>query len=148
MSLLINCPHCQHEVNVPANEPTPCPNCQQIVIAEASPGLLQKSLNYEGGPVAYLLVLLVLVPAVLVVLWLGLPYMPEMSSLGKFIQGGPLLFVALAVYFIPSLIASARHASNAGLIFLLNIITGVTIIGWVAAFIWAAVDKTKNKATT
>jgi hypothetical protein len=57
----------------------------------------------------------------------------------RFGLGGYLLLLAagaLALYFLPS--AVARGKENAGLIFLLNLFTGWSLIGWIAAFIWAA----------
>lgn len=33
MNLLIDCPHCQTEVSMPANVPAACPNCGQPVVA-------------------------------------------------------------------------------------------------------------------
>ena len=44
------------------------------------------------------------------------------------------LFVVI-LYFLPSILA--RDKSDATGIFLLNLFLGWTLIGWVAAFIWA-----------
>ena len=48
-----------------------------------------------------------------------------------------MTFVALSIllYFLPSIIG--RDRSDAGAIFLVNLFAGWTIIGWVAALIWA-----------
>ncbi len=149
MKLLIDCPHCQNEVNIPANMEVACPSCRQPVIAETrlasvpKPSLLHAALHYQGGTVMFVILLVVLIPVVSAVSWFCFPYLPELKNVNHLLQGGPLLFVALMLYFIPALIASSRRASNAGLIFVLNLLAGVTIIGWVAAFIWAAVDKQK-----
>jgi Superinfection immunity protein len=45
-----------------------------------------------------------------------------------------LLFIVI-LYFLPSIIA--RDKSEATGIFLLNLFLGWTLIGWVAAFLWA-----------
>lgn len=45
--------------------------------------------------------------------------------------------LALALYFLPTSIACARSHQNAGLIFLLNLFFGFTMLGWIIAFIWA-----------
>lgn len=138
--LLIDCPHCRHEIYVPANVQTICPKCRNPVIAEAP--LLRAAPKsrapFRGGALLYFALLVLIIPLVLTASLWAAPYLPD---LGGFMQGGPLLLMGLLLYFLPSVIASSRHATNSGLIFLLNFLTGVTIIGWVAAFIWAAVDK-------
>jgi hypothetical protein len=51
--------------------------------------------------------------------------------------------IALGVlfYFLPSLIAATRDARYGGQMFLLNLVFGWTILGWLAVLIWAAVEK-------
>jgi hypothetical protein len=41
--------------------------------------------------------------------------------------------IALAVYFVPTIIALARHHHQAGMIVILNIFLGWTFIGWVVS---------------
>ena len=48
-----------------------------------------------------------------------------------------LFLVGLVIYFLPSLIA--KDKKDATTIFLVNLFTGWTFIGWVASFIWALV---------
>lgn len=51
-----------------------------------------------------------------------------------------LLFLfGIALYFIPTFVASGKR--NTGAIFLLNLFLGWTFIGWVAALVWAATDE-------
>ncbi len=45
------------------------------------------------------------------------------------------LGVGIALYFLPSIIA--RNKRNATAIFILNLLTGWSVLGWVAALIWA-----------
>jgi Superinfection immunity protein len=45
--------------------------------------------------------------------------------------------VLIGVYFVPSVIASARRHSNFGAILALNFFLGWTFLGWVAAFVWS-----------
>lgn len=53
-----------------------------------------------------------------------------------------LLFALfIAIYFLPSIIAKARKHSYKLAIFFLNLFLGLTGFGWVAAFVWAFVDK-------
>ncbi|HEX4039301.1 MAG TPA: superinfection immunity protein [Acidobacteriaceae bacterium] len=45
--------------------------------------------------------------------------------------------IGVGIYFLPSLVAAARHTHNATGIFLLNLFLGWTGIGWIIAFIMA-----------
>lgn len=45
-----------------------------------------------------------------------------------------LLFLGF-LYFLPTIVG--RNKSDAGLIFLVNLCLGWTLVGWVVAFIWA-----------
>lgn len=47
-----------------------------------------------------------------------------------------LLFV-IAFYFVPAIVAAARHTHNATAILLLNIFFGWTLIGWFVALLMA-----------
>jgi hypothetical protein len=62
---------------------------------------------------------------------------------------GPLEFIlflpTLVIYFIPTIIALARHAKNITGIVLLNIFAGWTFVGWVIALIWSIVDQKQAK---
>jgi len=53
-----------------------------------------------------------------------------------------LIFVA-AVYFLPWIIAYYRRHSNLLALFLLNLFLGWTILGWIAALVWAAMKVPK-----
>jgi type VI protein secretion system component VasK len=57
----------------------------------------------------------------------------EQSTLGLIV----VLAVAVAVYFIPNWIASARNHHNANAIFVTNLLLGWTALGWIAALIWS-----------
>lgn len=48
-----------------------------------------------------------------------------------------LLAVFSGGYFAPTLVAYCREHHNAGMIFVLNLFFGWTIIGWVIALLWA-----------
>ena len=52
-----------------------------------------------------------------------------------------LLALFLVIYFLPTIIANFRKHSYKLAIFFLNFFTGLTGFGWVAAFVWAFVDK-------
>ncbi len=51
-----------------------------------------------------------------------------------------LLFVGL-MYFLPTIIG--REKSDAGFIFLVNLLLGWTVVGWIVAFIWACAADTR-----
>lgn len=50
------------------------------------------------------------------------------------------LIILGALYFIPSIIAHNRNHRQFTAIFLLNLLTGWTFIGWVAALIWSVIE--------
>ncbi len=53
-------------------------------------------------------------------------------------SGQSLLIVLLVLYFIPAIVASVRHHRNRMAITVLNVFLGWTLIGWVAALVWAS----------
>jgi hypothetical protein len=58
---------------------------------------------------------------------------------------GIILFLVIAamglgLYFLPTIIAFARHHRNAVAIFLLNLLAGWTFLGWVGALVWSLVQ--------
>jgi len=139
-SLLITCPHCERDVHVQANVETPCPACRNPVIAEAP--LLRAQVKRpkaaQGSPWLLFALLLLLLFVVFVVFMQGVAF-----------DAGFLLYSAAVAagaffYFLPTFIASGRDASSKNMIFVLNLLLGVTIIGWIAAFIWASVDKPRQ----
>ncbi|MFI5096267.1 MAG: superinfection immunity protein [Candidatus Acidiferrales bacterium] len=51
--------------------------------------------------------------------------------------GWILLLLSLVIYFIPSMWAASKHSNKSTGIFLLNLLLGWTVIGWIGALIWA-----------
>jgi Superinfection immunity protein len=49
----------------------------------------------------------------------------------------PAFAVLLALYFLPTIIASGRHLPERTGIAMLNLFLGWTFFGWVVALIWA-----------
>jgi Superinfection immunity protein len=47
------------------------------------------------------------------------------------------LLFCLGLYFLPAIIAAARHTHNSGGILLLNLFLGWTFIGWCVALVMA-----------
>jgi hypothetical protein len=50
--------------------------------------------------------------------------------------------VSFALYFIPAIVAGIRHHRNEMAIFMLNLFLGWTLVGWVAALVWACTADT------
>jgi hypothetical protein len=55
-----------------------------------------------------------------------------------------LLLIAV-FYFLPAVIANQRDTTHLGAIFIINLLFGWTILGWIAALIWAVVEQPKVK---
>ena len=56
-------------------------------------------------------------------------------------------FAFPAAYMFPFLIALLRRTHNVGGVFLLNLLLGWTVIGWIVAFVMACGSSGKVKAT-
>lgn len=48
-----------------------------------------------------------------------------------------LLIVIILVYFLPAFIATMRHHHNSGAVFVLNLLLGWTVLGWIIALVWS-----------
>lgn len=48
-----------------------------------------------------------------------------------------IIFIVLFVYFFPSIVAGCRNHYNSTAIFVLNLFTGLTGLGWVVCLVWA-----------
>lgn len=52
-----------------------------------------------------------------------------------------LIFTGMAIFYMfPALIAGARNHHNAVAIFILNLLLGWTLFGWVLALVWACMN--------
>jgi hypothetical protein len=45
--------------------------------------------------------------------------------------------VGIAIYMVPTIVAVRSAKRNAGVIFILNLVLGWTVVGWVVALVWA-----------
>ncbi len=50
-----------------------------------------------------------------------------------------LVVLVFTVYFLPTLIAFLRRHKNKLAIFLLNLLLGWTVLGWVVSLVWSVV---------
>ncbi|WP_082444965.1 superinfection immunity protein [Chryseobacterium hispalense] len=55
-----------------------------------------------------------------------------------------LLLILLPLYFLPTFVAYAKKHSNAEAIFTINLLLGWSLIGWLAALVWALLNKQSN----
>ena len=51
------------------------------------------------------------------------------------------LLLSVAFYFLPSILAGLRGTRRQLGIFLLNLLLGWTLVGWVVALVWAAAEE-------
>jgi heme/copper-type cytochrome/quinol oxidase subunit 2 len=50
---------------------------------------------------------------------------------------GLVLLAAVVVYFLPAIVADARERDDAFALTIFNVLFGWTVVGWIAAFVWA-----------
>jgi hypothetical protein len=48
-----------------------------------------------------------------------------------------VLLAAVVAYFLPAIVADAREREDAFALTIFNVLFGWTVIGWIAAFVWA-----------
>lgn len=70
-------------------------------------------------------------------MFLSLAYAQSHPSGGEPTAVLGTLLVVLLVYFVPTMIAGGRSHYNRSAIGALNLLLGWTVIGWVAALVWA-----------
>ena len=58
-----------------------------------------------------------------------------------------ILFLVIVFYLLPSVIASTRKTGHQSAIFFINMLFGWTVLGWIAALIWAVVEKPQLAAS-
>jgi hypothetical protein len=58
-----------------------------------------------------------------------------------------LLLIAVALYFLPTIVAAASSKRKTGAILVLNLFLGWTLLGWVLALVWAVADERSDAPT-
>lgn len=56
-----------------------------------------------------------------------------------------ILIILMLLYFLPAILAEARGCKASNAICVLNLFLGWTILGWVAAMVWAFAAVTKKE---
>lgn len=51
--------------------------------------------------------------------------------------------IAAALYMLPYILAKIRKKENASAIGILNLLAGWTVLGWIGALVWAAMNSEK-----
>jgi hypothetical protein len=54
-----------------------------------------------------------------------------------------LLAIIVLIYLLPTLVAFSREHPQRGLILILNLIFGWTLLGWILIFLWAALGRSE-----
>lgn len=54
-----------------------------------------------------------------------------------------LIVLLIVLYILPSIVSAARTTRNTAGIIILNLLLGWTLLGWVGALVWAAIDPVK-----
>lgn len=68
------------------------------------------------------------------------------SSNPESADGFGILALLAAIYFLPTIVASWRNHLNGGAIAVLNILLGWTVLGWIAALVWASTNQRRIAA--
>lgn len=63
----------------------------------------------------------------------------------EFAGGAGVLFILIALYFVPLLIAVKRNHRNMVAIVVINVFLGWTLLGWVGALVWSVMESTEPK---
>ena len=68
----------------------------------------------------------------------------ELSIIESILAGGMIILVIIfLLYFLPSFIAKIRGHKKSGVLFLINLFLGWTIIIWIILLIWAIIGGKK-----
>jgi apolipoprotein N-acyltransferase len=121
----------------------PCPHCglETILFVPPSPtsSIIPIPKRKSGGRKWILLALAVVIVAISFIWCLS-----TVPAFLGFVTGCIvfllILAVGLAIYFLPLIIAISARRKNVMAIFVVNFFLGWTLIGWVVALAWAAME--------
>ena len=69
------------------------------------------------------------------------------TEAASLILGLGIIVFVIAIYFLPTILAASRKlASAGGLLFVVNLLLGWTLIGWAVCLLWAALGQTQAQA--
>ena len=130
------CPYCGS--NIPANAKK-CMNCGEWLTSHIQEKDKPKSELHIGGFIEGII-------CIILVIYMFNNNFDFSDGLMFLIL---ILYIALHIYFLPSLIADERRTQYTCAIFALNLLLGLTVVGWIGSLIWALSlpDLSKNIAT-
>ncbi|SEP00934.1 superinfection immunity protein [Aquisalimonas asiatica] len=70
------------------------------------------------------------------------------ESLGELYGAIFMLALSIGLYILPGAVASGRDHHHQAPIWVLNILLGWTVIGWVLALVWAAMPVKRRHTST
>jgi hypothetical protein len=57
------------------------------------------------------------------------------------------LLLSLLLYLVPGIVAIVRSHQHAGAIFVLDLLLGWTLLGWIIALVWACMNQRETPAS-
>ena len=57
-----------------------------------------------------------------------------------------LMIVGIGPYFVPTIVAFSRGSTSKVGVLLVNLLLGITVLGWIGALIWASSGETEAQA--
>lgn len=115
------CPYCKEKIPASAKK---CSHCGSVVVRKKSE--LVKTMS----SLAYV-----------IVIFAGLAVELGTNGSGAGLIFAIILLVGMLFCFAPTIVANEKMHKQTNLIFLVNLVFGFTIIGWIAALIWALNDE-------
>jgi len=142
---MTQCPGCGAQMPVLMSY---CTKCGEAIAAKTTEAATQSSSAATHNPPTKSLLKGIYPPFVIIGVFVALVIVAMLyDASGDVIRivGGLLLFIAgVLVYFLPSLIADKRKHHNKLPIFLVNLILGWSLLGWIAALIWSVMAVKPN----
>jgi hypothetical protein len=153
----IQCQHCGGGIEFDADsarQESNCPHCGKTIWLDVSSATSEAFdpedqpvpvTNYKSLVVKIALAVFLLAALVAGTFWIHKHWQTVLHVIGQILRAVfavLLLCGALAIYFIPTIVANSRKKTNATAIFVMNFFLGWTFLGWVGALIWACLVET------
>lgn len=127
----IDCPHCSGRVRLQSPQPNP-----RRRYRSANPPSLPKT-----GHIPWWATFSILAAVVVFFILGSRLNVDAAQALGGGAGSLAVLALAVLIYLIPTTIAHRRRHRNATGIFLLNLLLGWTLLGWVGALVWSVYEE-------
>lgn len=148
----VACPHCGGHIEFGQEyegQTMDCPHCAQPVLLQSSIPNPGRRYNRSTGPresqaqrTDYLRIGVIVFVSLLLFGTAVAVLQRVVGAEGLLALAGTLgvLTLAVLIYLIPTIIAHRRQHRNATAIFLLNLLLGWTLLGWVGALVWSVYE--------